>query len=83
MRSDLLDKFAKQFTGLRVEFVMSDQFLNLSKGEADIAIRLFPFADDALVTRKIADQPWATMPLTLTWSGMAELRVLMISTITA
>ena len=59
MRSDLLDKFAKQFPGLRVEFVMSDQFLNLSKGEADIAIRLFSFADDALVTRKIADQPWA------------------------
>jgi DNA-binding transcriptional LysR family regulator len=59
MRSDLLDKLAAQFPGLSVEFVMSDQVLNLSKGEADIAIRLPPFADDALVRRKIVDHPWA------------------------
>jgi DNA-binding transcriptional LysR family regulator len=31
MRSDLLDKLAAQFPGLSVEFVMSDQVLNLSK----------------------------------------------------
>jgi DNA-binding transcriptional LysR family regulator len=59
MRSNFLDKFNARFPGLQVEFVMSDRFLNLSKGEADIAIRVPPFNDDALVTRKIADQPWA------------------------
>jgi DNA-binding transcriptional LysR family regulator len=59
MRSNLLDKFNARFPALRVEFVMSDRFLNLSKGEADIAIRVPPFSEDALVTRKIADQPWA------------------------
>ena len=85
MRSDLLDKLAAQFPGLSVEFVMSDQVLNLSKGEADIAIRLPPFADDALVRRRIVDQPWAIYA-THAYAerhGTAELRVLRISTITA
>jgi DNA-binding transcriptional LysR family regulator len=59
LRSNLLDKFKAQFPGLSVEFVMSDQNLNLARGEADVAIRVPPFADGALVTRKIADQPWA------------------------
>jgi DNA-binding transcriptional LysR family regulator len=59
MRSNLLDKFNAQFPALRVEFVMSDKVLNLSKGEADIAIRVPPFNERALVTRKIGDQPWA------------------------
>jgi DNA-binding transcriptional LysR family regulator len=59
LRSNLLDKFKAQFPGLGVEFVMSDQSLNLARGEADVAIRVPPFTDDALVTRKIADQPWA------------------------
>jgi LysR substrate binding domain len=35
------------------------KFSTSPKGEADIAIRLPPFADDALVRRKIVDQPWA------------------------
>jgi DNA-binding transcriptional LysR family regulator len=38
---------------------MSDSFFNLSKGEADIAIRAGEPDDDALVGRKIADVPWA------------------------
>jgi DNA-binding transcriptional LysR family regulator len=59
MRSKLLNKFGARFPGLQVEFVMSDKLLDLCKGEADIAIRLPPFSDDALVTLKIADQPWA------------------------
>ena len=37
----------------------SDRFLDLSKREADIAIRLGEPSDEALVGRKIADASWA------------------------
>src|SRR5215475_5294701 len=38
-RTSLLDAFETRFPGLRIELVMSDRFFDLSKGEADIAIR--------------------------------------------
>ena len=59
MKSPLLDAFHARYPGLRVEFVMSDDFLDLAKGEADVAIRAGVPDDDALVGRKIADVPWA------------------------
>jgi DNA-binding transcriptional LysR family regulator len=59
MRSSVLDKFTGRFPSLRVEFVMSDQVLDLAKGEADIAIRGSPSTDGRLIGRKIADLPWA------------------------
>lgn len=37
--SPLLDLFHERHPGLRVELVMSDGYLDLSKGEADIALR--------------------------------------------
>jgi DNA-binding transcriptional LysR family regulator len=58
-RTRLLDAFHATHPGLRVELVISDRFLDLSKGEADIAIRLGKPQDEALVGRKIADAPWA------------------------
>ena len=52
----------KQFEGrhprLRVEFVMSDRYLDLTKGDADVALRSGD-TEDELVGRKIADSVWA------------------------
>jgi DNA-binding transcriptional LysR family regulator len=59
MRSGLIDRFNRRYPSLHVEFVMSDRIVDLGKGQADIAIRALPPADNALVARKIADSPWA------------------------
>jgi DNA-binding transcriptional LysR family regulator len=58
-RSPLLDAFRARHTSLRIELIMSDHFLDLAKGEADIAIRAGVPDDESLVGRKIADVPWA------------------------
>jgi len=58
-RTPLIDAFHARFPRLRLELVTSDRFLDLSKGEADIAIRLGEPRDEALVGRKIADACWA------------------------
>jgi molybdate transport repressor ModE-like protein len=58
-RTPLIDAFCARYPGLRVELVASDRFLDLSKGEADIAIRLGEPTDEALVARKIADATWS------------------------
>jgi DNA-binding transcriptional LysR family regulator len=39
MKSSLLDTFHARYPGLRVEFVLFGRFLDLAKGEADLAIR--------------------------------------------
>lgn len=54
----LIERFHARHTKLRVEFVMSDRYLDLSKGEADVAFRSGD-TDDELVGRKIADSIWA------------------------
>jgi DNA-binding transcriptional LysR family regulator len=58
-RSTLLDRFQARYPGLRVEFVMSDKYLDLAKGEVDIALRSGDTEDNALVGRKIGDSLWA------------------------
>jgi DNA-binding transcriptional LysR family regulator len=58
-RTTLIDLFHSRYPGLQVELVISDRFFDLSKGEADIAIRAGEPRDEALVGRKIADAPWA------------------------
>ncbi len=58
-KSPLLQIFHARHPGVRVEFVMSDRYLDLAKGEADIAIRAGEMPDSALVGRKISDSPWA------------------------
>jgi DNA-binding transcriptional LysR family regulator len=58
-RSSLIRTFHLRYPRLRVELVVSDKYLDLSKGEADIAIRTGTAADEALLGRKIAEVPWA------------------------
>jgi DNA-binding transcriptional LysR family regulator len=58
-RTSLIDAFHARYPDLRVELVISDQHLDLSKGEADIAIRLGEPKDEALVCRKITDASWS------------------------
>lgn len=58
-QSAILDRFHARHPGLRVEFVMSDKYLDIAKGDADVALRSGDTDDDALVGRKIADSFWA------------------------
>jgi DNA-binding transcriptional LysR family regulator len=59
MQSPLLGTFHSRYPGLRVELIMSDHFLDIAKGEADVAIRAGVPNEETLVGRKIADVPWA------------------------
>jgi len=59
MMSPLISAFHARHPGLKAELIMSDQYLDLAKGEADVAIRAGEPDDDRLVGRKIADVPWA------------------------
>lgn len=58
-QSALLERFKTRHPDLRVEFVMSDKYIDLSKGEADVALRSGDTDDAELVGRKIADSFWA------------------------
>lgn len=57
--SPLIAKFHDRYPRLHVEFVMSDRYLDLSRGEADIALRSGEPEDESLVGRRIADSIWA------------------------
>ena len=59
MQSTLLDRFHARHPGLRVEFVMSDKYLDIATGDADVALRSGDTEDNALVGRKIGDSIWA------------------------
>lgn len=59
MQSPLLETFHSRHSGLRIELIMSDHFLDIAKGEADVAIRAGVPNEETLVGRKIADVPWA------------------------
>ena len=58
-QSSLLERFHARYPQYRVEFVMSDKYLDLSKGEADVALRSGDTDDGELVGRKLADSVWA------------------------
>lgn len=58
MKSPLLERFNARHPGLKIEFVSSDRYLDLSKGEADVAFRSGD-TDDELIGRKIAESLWA------------------------
>jgi DNA-binding transcriptional LysR family regulator len=58
-RTPLIDGFQARHPGLRIELVMSDYYLDLAKGEADIAIRAGQSPDENLVGRKIGETRWA------------------------
>lgn len=58
-QSGILDRFRAKHPDLSVEFVLSDHYVDLSKGEADVALRSGDTEDSVLVGRKIADSLWA------------------------
>ena len=53
-----IERFRAQHPGVRVEFVMTERRLDLSRGEADIALRGGPPLDNSLIGRKIGDVHW-------------------------
>ncbi len=57
--SGLLDGFHERYPDLKVEFITSDRYLDLAKGQADVAFRSGEPADESLVGRKICDSIWA------------------------
>lgn len=57
-QSKLIERFHARHPELRVEFVTSDRYLDLTKGDADVALRSGD-TDEELVGRKIADSIWA------------------------
>ena len=58
-QTSLLERFHTRHPGLRVQFVVSDKFLDLAKGEADVALRSGDTDDPNLVGRKVGDSFWA------------------------
>jgi DNA-binding transcriptional LysR family regulator len=58
-QSTLLDRFHALYPALQVHFVMSDKYIDLMKGEADVAFRSGDTDDGDLVGRKIGDSIWA------------------------
>jgi DNA-binding transcriptional LysR family regulator len=58
-QSGLIERFNARHPGVTVQFVMSDKYLDLANGEADIALRSGDVSDSELVGRKIADSVWA------------------------
>jgi DNA-binding transcriptional LysR family regulator len=58
-KSSLIQDFHARYPRLHVEFVITDKYLDRSKGEADIAIRTGEPSDENLIGRKIAEVPWA------------------------
>ena len=72
-QSALIDRFHAPHPHLRIEFVTSDRYLDLSKGEADVAFRSGD-TDDELVGRKIADLIWAIYASRAMSNAMASRR---------
>jgi DNA-binding transcriptional LysR family regulator len=58
-QSPLLERFRARHPRLQIEFLMSDRYLDLGKGEADVALRSGDTTDNQLVGRKIGDSLWA------------------------
>jgi len=58
-RSGFVDRFHAGHPGLRIEFVVSDRYMDLMQGDADIALRSGDTDDGDLVGRRIADSTWA------------------------
>lgn len=58
-QSPLLERFHARYPKLQVHFVMNDKYIDLMKGEADVAFRSGDTDDGALVGRKIGDSIWA------------------------
>ncbi len=57
--SGFTDRFRARYPDMKIEFVLSDSYVDLSKGDADVALRSGDTDDGLLVGRKIADSIWA------------------------
>src|SRR3569623_368574 len=57
--SGLLERFGDRYPDLHVEFAIADRYLDLWRGEADVALRSGEPDDPRLVGRKVADSIWA------------------------
>lgn len=57
--SPLLERFYRRYPAIEVEFLMSDRYLDLVRGQADIALRAGECEDGRLIGRKVADSQWA------------------------
>jgi DNA-binding transcriptional LysR family regulator len=58
-QSRILDLFQELHPDLKVEFVMSDKYVDIANGDADVALRSGDTEDNVLVGKKIADSLWA------------------------
>jgi DNA-binding transcriptional LysR family regulator len=57
--SGFIDRFHARYPGLHIDFVISDRYVDLAAGDADVAFRSGEVSDNRLVGRKIADSTWA------------------------
>lgn len=57
--SPILDTFHQQYPTLHVTLILEDRFADLSKGEADVAVRAGRPNDGSLIGRKLTDAAWA------------------------
>lgn len=58
-QTGFLERFRAAYPSLQVQFVMSDRYVDLAKGEADVALRSGDTDDGDLVGRKLGDSVWA------------------------
>lgn len=57
-RAGFVDRFHARHPDIRIQFVLADRYIDLFKGEADVALRSGD-TEGELVGRKIADSIWA------------------------
>ena len=55
----LIEAFRDKYPELRVDLIMTDRRLDLTKGEAEVAVRMHEPGDGSLVARRIENSPWA------------------------
>ncbi len=54
----MIEAFQVKYPQLRVDLIMTDRRLDLSKGEAEVAIRMHEPGEASLIARRIADSAW-------------------------
>jgi molybdate transport repressor ModE-like protein len=54
----MIEAFQAKYPELRVDLIMTDRRLDLSKGEAEVAVRMHEPGDASLIARRIADSAW-------------------------
>ncbi|MBN9429594.1 MAG: LysR family transcriptional regulator [Burkholderiales bacterium] len=57
-QAGFVERFHALHPGIRIQFVLADRYIDLSKGEADVALRSGD-TDGELIGRKVADSIWA------------------------